>query len=45
MKAAQCEPLSNTREVVKFLNQEEIQKDDIVAIIPAGGQLMLIYYK
>ena len=45
MKTAQCEPLNNTRELVKFLNQEEISMEDIVDIIPTGGQFMLVYYK
>lgn len=45
MKKAVCEPFNNTRELVKFLNEWEIQKEDIVDILDIKGQLLLIYYK
>ncbi len=39
------EPFNNTRELVYFVNEHEIPKEDIVTVLNLHGQLMLIYYK
>ena len=44
-KIAYSESFNNTREVVKFLNANEIPREDIVDILPLKEQLILIYYK
>lgn len=44
-KYAECEPVGTTRELVKFLNNNNIPKEDIVSILDIKGQLLLIYYK
>ena len=43
-KLADCEPFNNTRELIKFLNNNEIPREDIVDILDIKGQLLLIYY-
>lgn len=43
-KYAESVPISNTRELIKFLNENEIQKEDIVTVLEIKGQLFLIYY-
>jgi hypothetical protein len=45
-KRAQGEAFSNTRELVTFLNENEIKREDIVAVLmPIANQVFLIYYK
>ena len=41
---AHSEPFANTRELINFINDRHIPKQDIVSIIPIGGQLFLIYF-
>lgn len=42
-KRADCEPLNNVRDLIKFLNNNNIKKEDIVTVLDKG-QLFLIYY-
>ena len=45
-KKAQGEAFSNTRELVIFLNENKISKEDILSVLmPTPGQVFLIYYK
>lgn len=44
-KFADCEPFNNTRELIKFLNNNNISKEDIVEILNIKEQLLLIYYR
>lgn len=46
-KRAYCEPLSNARDLVKFINNAEngVLQENIVTVLDRGGQLLLIYYK
>lgn len=44
-KKAVSEVFTNTRELVNFINKEEISREDIVSILPMNGQLFLVYYK
>lgn len=44
-KTAFSEPFSNTRELIRFLNDFKIKKEDIVTVLDLKGQLLLIYYK
>jgi hypothetical protein len=44
-KIAYSEPLANSRALVKFLNDNNIPKEDIVTVLDGKGQLLLIYYK
>lgn len=41
---AHGEPFANVRELVNFLNDRNIQKNDILSILHIGGQIFLIYY-
>lgn len=41
---AHSEVFSTTREMVDFINACNIPKGDIVAVLPIGGQLFLIYF-
>ena len=41
---AHSEPFATTWELVSFINDRHIPKQDIVAVLPIGGQLFLIYY-
>lgn len=41
---AHGEVFSTAREVVDFINASSITRNDIVAILPIGGQLFLIYF-
>ena len=41
---AHSEPFGTTWELVDFINNQHITKQDIVSIIPIGGQLFLIYF-
>ena len=43
-KYADCEPLNSTRDLVKFLNNNNIQREDVLAVLDIKGQLLLIYY-
>lgn len=45
MKIAQSEPFRTTRELITFINDNGIQKEDIVQIITLKDQMFLIYYK
>ena len=42
---AYSEPFNNTREIVKFINDNDIKREDIVAVIDRKTELYLIYYK
>lgn len=44
-KKAKCEPLTNARELVKFINSENLSKDDILTVLDSKGQLLLIYFE
>ena len=44
-KKAYSEAFSTTRDVVKYLNANEIPKEDIVDILDIKGELLLVYYK
>jgi len=44
-KFIHSEPFKNTRELVKFVNNNEIPREDIVTIILLKGEIMLIYYR
>lgn len=45
-KIAQGEVFNSTRELIKYLNEEKIKREDIVSVLmPALGQVFLIYYK
>lgn len=39
------EPFKTTRDLVKFVNNNEIPREDIVTILLLRGEIMLIYYK
>ena len=41
---AHSEPFATTREMVDFINSHNITRNDVVAILPIGGQLFLIYF-
>lgn len=36
---------STIREIVRTVNKEEIQKDNIVSLLRENGQFILVYYK
>ena len=40
-----CEPFSTVRDLINFLNENDIPKDSIVDILEKSGLLLLIYYK
>lgn len=44
-KKAYSEAFRTTREIVKYLNANEIPKEDIVGILDIKGELLLVYYK
>ena len=44
-KHADSEAFNSTRDIVKFLNANDIPREDIVDILDIKGQLLLIYYK
>lgn len=44
-KKAYSEAFRTTREIVKYLNANEIPKEDIVSILDIKGELLLVYYK
>lgn len=45
-KRAQGEAFDNTRELVIFLNENEISREDVIAVLmPTPNQVFLIYYK
>ena len=41
---AHSEPFATTRELVDFINNNHIQKQDIVSMLTVGGQIFLIYF-
>lgn len=41
---AHSEVFANTRELVNFINGKGLRNSDIVAVLPIGGQLFLIYF-
>lgn len=41
---AHGETFANVRELVTFLNDRNIQKNDVLKILEVNGQLFLIYY-
>ena len=44
-KRAEGVGFDNTRELIRFLNDNEISKEDIVAVLmPVANQVFLIYY-
>lgn len=45
MKVAHSEPFSTTRDLVTFLNDNKIPREDVVQIITINGIIFLIYYK
>lgn len=44
-KKAYSEAFNNTRDIVKYLNANEIPREDIVDILDIKGLLILVYYK
>lgn len=40
-----CEPFPTVRNLVNFLNDNNIPKDSIVDILEKNGLFLLIYYK
>lgn len=40
-----CEPFSTVRDLINFLNDNNIPKDSIVDILEKSGLFLLIYYK
>ena len=44
-KKAYSEAFNSTRDIVKYLNTNDIPKEDVVDILDIKGQLLLIYYK
>lgn len=41
---AYCEPFATARDLVKYINNSNLQKADILDILNINGQLFLIYY-
>ena len=37
--------VTNIAEVVKYVNEEGIKKEDIISLLKDNGQWMLVYYK
>lgn len=37
--------VTNIAEVVKYVNEEDIKKEDIISLLKDNGQWMLVYYK
>lgn len=37
--------VTNIAEVVKYVNEERIKKEDIISLLKDNGQWMLVYYK
>ena len=37
--------VTNITEVVKYANEENIKKEDIISLLKDNGQWMLVYYK
>jgi len=44
-KKAYSEAFRTTRDIVKFLNANEIPREDIVSILDIKGELLLVYYQ
>ena len=36
--------VTNIAEVVKYVNEENIKKEDIISLLKDNGQWMLVYY-
>lgn len=36
---------TNITEIVKYVNEENIMKEDIISLLKDNGQWMLVYYK
>ena len=41
---AKAETFKNSREIVNFINEHNLQREDILDILDREGQLILIYY-
>ena len=37
--------VTNITEVVRYVNEENIKKEDIISLLKDNGQWMLVYYK
>ena len=37
--------VTNITEVVKYVNEENLKKEDIISLLKDNGQWMLVYYK
>ena len=37
--------VTNITEIVKYVNEENIMKEDIISLLKDNGQWMLVYYK
>ena len=37
--------VTNITEVVRYVNEESIKKEDIISLLKDNGQWMLVYYK
>ena len=44
-KRANGQPFLQLRDLVKFINEHRIKKEDIVAITTMEGMIFLIYYE
>lgn len=42
--SAYSDVFQNTRELAKFINEHKLDKDDILSVLPIGGQIFMIYY-
>lgn len=41
---AKSEVFPTTRKVAEFITDSGLKKEDIIAVLPIGGQIFLIYY-
>ena len=37
--------VTNITEIVKYVNEENIMKEDVISLLKDNGQWMLVYYK
>lgn len=44
-KIAYSKPFSSTREMVKFINEEKLTREDIITVLYMSGSIFLIYFK
>ena len=44
-KYADCAVVRTTRDLINYINDNNISKEDIVTVLEIKGQIFLIYYK